>query len=197
EVRPREELGFGVTVQARRLGYDPNERLAMVGFAVDPPEILRRDGILQEGVTCREDSPDRLDGVTREGDLHPGLLLDLGRGSMTFPARTRNSDIRPIDRPCGIARKRRSHGSRSECGVKVRSVTFRRFGWARPIGLPAIESDVTWATSTFGCRRRSRSNSPPVYPEPPTIPTFIASPSPQRSRRPWQRHRSLWRRRGR
>src|SRR5439155_17524188 len=63
-------------------GHDPNERLAMVGFAVDPPEILRRDGILQEGVTCREDSPDRLDGVTGEGDLHPSLLLDLGRVSM-------------------------------------------------------------------------------------------------------------------
>src|SRR5437879_12400078 len=41
EIRPREDLGFGVTVQACRLGHDPNERFPTVGFAVYPPEALR------------------------------------------------------------------------------------------------------------------------------------------------------------
>src|SRR3972149_3969635 len=54
---------------------------------------------------------------------------------------------------------------------------------AREGGLPARESDVTWVTSTLGWPRRSRRSSPPVYPEPPTMPILIAGGPPRRSPR--------------
>src|SRR5205807_560411 len=178
------DFRLGEPVQTGRLRHDPHEGFGTVCVAEDLPQILRADRILKEDMAGREDSADRLHGVAGEGDLPAGFLLDLRRVAMArgrvdahdpgplrvlgggtsieSPGRARNSGMRTMERPWGIARKSRSHESRSAWGVNTRSVTLRRFGWARLTGLPAIESEVTCPTSTFGCRRRSRRSSPPV-----------------------------------
>src|ERR671910_606791 len=68
-VGAREELRFRVAMDAGGLLYQPHERLVLVRSPVDGPDLLLRQGILEEDVRGGQNAAYSLDRGGRECDL--------------------------------------------------------------------------------------------------------------------------------
>ena len=86
-----------------------------------------------------------------------------------------NSFACAIATPWGVAKNTASHSlSLAFSGVvNFKSTRLRKDGNISATAIPASEREVIECSWTWGCWAKRRSNSTPVYPVPPTIPTLI------------------------
>ena len=95
--------------------------------------------------------------------------------SITRTPAANNSGACAIATPCGVAKNTTSQVSSKPLfgSLKHKSTTPRKLGNICATGKPASEREVMAINCTLGCWLKILSNSTPVYPVPPTIPTLI------------------------